>query len=71
MIDENSVFVSNLAWVSSEMNLGRHFESYGEINMVKIFEDKYGRSKGIGIVEFEGKCIYIYIRICLECIKSK
>jgi RNA recognition motif-containing protein len=31
MIDENSVFVSNLAWITSEMNLGRHFESYGEI----------------------------------------
>ena len=60
MIDENSVFVSNLAWVSSEMNLGRHFESYGEINMVKIFEDKYGRSKWIGFIEFEGNCIYIY-----------
>ena len=45
MIDENSVFVSNLAWISSEMNLGKHFESYGDINMVKIFEDKFGRSK--------------------------
>ena len=31
LFDENSVFFSNLALITSEMNLGRHFESYGEI----------------------------------------
>jgi RNA recognition motif-containing protein len=67
MIDENSVFVSNLAWVTSEMVLGRHFESYGDIEKVKIFEDQYERSKGLGIVEFESKGNLLYFRICLEC----
>ena len=71
MIDENSVFVSNLAWISSEMNLGKHFESYGDINMVKIFEDKFGRSKGIGIVEIEGKSIFINLSFRVKCIESK
>lgn len=38
------------------MNLGRHFEKYGDIKDVKIIEDREtGRSKGFGYVEFEDK----------------
>ena len=35
--------------------MGRHFESYGEINNVKIMYDRYDKSTGIGYVEFESK----------------
>jgi len=31
MIDENSIFVSNINWETSELALGRKFEGYGEI----------------------------------------
>ena len=55
MVDENSVFVSNLAWTTSELNLGRHFEGYGDIESVKILDDNLGRSRGFGFVEFETK----------------
>jgi RNA recognition motif-containing protein len=37
------------------MNLGRHFEKYGDIKSVKIIENFDGRSKGFGYVEFESK----------------
>jgi RNA recognition motif-containing protein len=37
------------------MSLGRHFESCGDIKNVKIIEDREGRSKGFGYVEFEKK----------------
>lgn len=55
MVDENSVFVSNLAWTTSELSLGRHFEGFGDIESVKILEDNLGRSRGFGFVEFEQK----------------
>jgi RNA recognition motif-containing protein len=37
------------------MNLGRHFEKYGDIKSVHIIEDFDGRSKGFGYIEFESK----------------
>jgi RNA recognition motif-containing protein len=55
MVDEHSVFVSNLAWTTSELTLGRHFEETGDIESVKILEDNLGRSRGFGFVEFESK----------------
>jgi|LakMenEpi03Aug12_release.lakeMendotaPanAssembly.Ray.scaffolds.fasta_scaffold1669830_1 RNA recognition motif-containing protein len=55
MIDEKSVFVSNLSWKTSELTLGRAFESCGDIEQVKILEDNFGRSRGFGYVEFEKK----------------
>jgi RNA recognition motif-containing protein len=57
MNDERSIFVSNLAWNTSELTLGRHFEKCGDIEMVKILEDNFGRSRGFGFVEFEKKGI--------------
>ena len=55
MVDENSVHVSNLAWSTSELSLGRGFETCGDIESVKILEDPNGRSRGYGFVEFEQK----------------
>ena len=55
MIDEKSVFVSNLSWKTSELTLGRAFESCGDIEQVKILEENFGRSRGFGYVEFEKK----------------
>jgi len=37
------------------MSLGRNFENIGDIKTVKIIEDRDGRSKGFGYVEFEKK----------------
>lgn len=47
--------------------MGRHFESYGEINNVKIIYDNLDRSTGIGYVEFDSKGFLIIInRSCLK-----
>jgi RNA recognition motif-containing protein len=35
------------------MQLGRHFEKYGEIKDVRIVEDEKERSRGFGYVEFD------------------
>ncbi len=35
----NLIFKGNLSWNTTEMNLGRNFESYGDIKNVKIIED--------------------------------
>lgn len=47
------IIIGNLSWNTTELALGRHFESYGDIKNVKIIEDFDGRSKGFGYVEFE------------------
>lgn len=51
--DENSVYVGNLSFRTTEMRLGRHFETYGDIKDVRIVEDDKERSRGFGYVEFE------------------
>ena len=38
-IDENSVYVGNLSFKTTELKLGRHFEKYGLIKNVRIVED--------------------------------
>ncbi len=54
--DECSIYVGNLSFRTTEMNLGRHFEKYGDIKNVKIIEDRETqKSKGFGYVEFEDK----------------
>lgn len=35
----NLIFKGNLSWNTTEMNLGRNFENYGDIKNVKIIED--------------------------------
>ena len=51
--DENSIYIGNLSFKTTEMKLGRHFESYGDIKDVRIVEDDQERSRGFGYVEFE------------------
>ena len=51
--DDNSVYVGNLSFKTTEMRLGRHFEKFGEIKDVRIVEDDRERSRGFGYVEFE------------------
>lgn len=49
----SSVFVGNIAWGVSEQQLGDAFAQHGQINSVKIIQDREtGRSKGFGFVEF-------------------
>lgn len=53
--DDNSIYVGNLSFRTTEMRLGRHFEKWGEIKDVRIVEDEKERSRGFGYVEFEEK----------------
>ncbi len=55
-----NIYVGNLSWGLSEDDLRDAFESYGEVDSVKIIQDKMtGRSRGFGFVEMpddsEGK----------------
>jgi RNA recognition motif-containing protein len=55
-----NIYVGNLSWGLSEDDLRGAFESYGEVDSVKIIQDKMtGRSRGFGFVEMpddsEGK----------------
>ena len=51
--DDNSIYVGNLSYRTTEMKLGRFFEKYGDIKEVRIAEDANERSRGFGYVEFE------------------
>ena len=47
-----NIYVGNLSWGLSEDDLREAFESYGEVDSVKIIQDKMtGRSRGFGFVE--------------------
>ena len=47
-----NIYVGNLSWGMSEDDLREAFESYGEVDSVKIIQDKMtGRSRGFGFVE--------------------
>jgi len=47
-----NIFVAKLSYNTSEDTVRSAFESYGEVDSVKIIFDKYeGRSKGFGFVE--------------------
>ena len=46
------IYVGNLSYDVSEEDLKETFESFGEIESVKIIKDNYsGRSKGFGFIE--------------------
>jgi RNA recognition motif-containing protein len=46
------IFVGNLAWATTEAELGELFEPYGAVEHVSIFMDREtGRSRGFGFVE--------------------
>jgi RNA recognition motif-containing protein len=55
-----NIYVGNLSFDSSEDDIRKAFEAYGQVNEVNIIMDRYsGRSKGFGFVEManddEGK----------------
>jgi RNA recognition motif-containing protein len=46
------IFISNLAWSTTEEDLAQLFHPYGEITSVRILTDRdTGRSRGFGFVE--------------------
>jgi RNA recognition motif-containing protein len=48
-----TLFVGNLSFKASELDLQGHFERYGSIRSVKIPTDKEtGKKRGFGFVEF-------------------
>ena len=47
------VYVGNLAWGTSWQDLKDHFRQCGSVVHAKVMEERPGRSKGWGIVEFE------------------
>lgn len=55
----SSVFVGNIAWRTTEQELGDAFSRYGQVQSVKIIQDREtGRSKGFGFIEFaDPSCI--------------
>ncbi len=47
-----NIFVAKLNFDTNESELRSHFEEFGEVDSVKIINDKFsGRSKGFGFVE--------------------
>jgi RNA recognition motif-containing protein len=47
-----NIYVGNLSYDVTEEDLKETFESFGEIESVKIIKDNYsGRSKGFGFIE--------------------
>ena len=52
-MQQNKLFVGNLAFSSSEQDLEAVFGQYGELQEVKIIMDREtGRSRGFGFVSF-------------------
>ncbi|HAI76908.1 MAG TPA: RNA-binding protein [Microscillaceae bacterium] len=51
-----NIYVSNIPFTLSEMELKNVFTRYGEVLSVKIIKDKQtGRSRGFGFVEMENE----------------
>eukprot|EP00580_Thalassiosira_gravida_P019677 CAMPEP_0201671736 /NCGR_PEP_ID=MMETSP0494-20130426/30511_1 /ASSEMBLY_ACC=CAM_ASM_000839 /TAXON_ID=420259 /ORGANISM="Thalassiosira gravida, Strain GMp14c1" /LENGTH=87 /DNA_ID=CAMNT_0048153187 /DNA_START=93 /DNA_END=353 /DNA_ORIENTATION=- len=48
----NRVYVGNLSWSTSWQDLKDHMRDAGEVQYAKVLQDRDGRSKGCGIVEF-------------------
>ena len=47
-----NIYVANISWKSTEEELKKLFESYGEVTSVKVIVDKFTqRSRGFGFVE--------------------
>jgi RNA recognition motif-containing protein len=47
-----NIYVGNLSYEVTEEDLKQAFETFGEVDTVKIIKDNYtGRSKGFGFVE--------------------
>jgi RNA recognition motif-containing protein len=51
-----NIYVGNLSYEVTEEDLKKAFESFGEVDTVKVIKDNYtGRSKGFGFVEMSAK----------------
>lgn len=51
-VDLMNIYVGNLSFDLTEDELRQAFESYGQVDSVKIIMDRYsGRSKGFGFIE--------------------
>lgn len=48
----NRVYVGNLSWSTSWQDLKDHMRDAGDVQYAKVLQDRDGRSKGCGIVEF-------------------
>ena len=48
----NRVYVGNLSWGTSWQDLKDHMREVGDVQYAKVLQDRDGRSKGCGIVEF-------------------
>ena len=47
-----NIYVGNLSYEATEEDLRQAFETFGEVESVKIIKDKYtNRSKGFGFIE--------------------
>ncbi|NJN41391.1 MAG: RNA-binding protein [Flammeovirgaceae bacterium] len=47
-----NIYVANISWKSTEEELKKLFETYGEVTSVKVIVDKFTqRSRGFGFVE--------------------
>jgi len=47
-----NIYIGNLSYEVTEQDLKQAFETFGEVESVKIIKDKYtNRSKGFGFVE--------------------
>lgn len=51
-MSSNRVYVGNLSWSTSWQDLKDHMRDAGEVQYAKVLQDRDGRSKGCGIVEF-------------------
>jgi cold-inducible RNA-binding protein len=51
-----NIFVGNLSFKTTEDELQREFEAFGEVDSAKIIKDQYtGRSRGFGFVEMQDR----------------
>jgi cold-inducible RNA-binding protein len=49
-----NLYVSNLGFLITSVDLRKLFDAYGKVSSVKIVTDQYtGRSRGFGFVEME------------------
>jgi RNA recognition motif-containing protein len=51
-MSSNRVYVGNLSWSTSWQDLKDHMRDAGDVQYAKVLQDRDGRSKGCGIVEF-------------------
>ena len=51
-MSSNRVYVGNLSWHTSWQDLKDHMRDAGDVQYAKVLQDRDGRSKGCGIVEF-------------------